>query len=215
MPDPSHLIDLDKAVERVITAMRDNERIGVFGDFDVDGATSSAIVRRYLRLLGVDSELYIPDRYKEGYGPNVGAMETLAERGVQCLLTLDCGVASHAPLARAAELGMDVVVLDHHLAPAQLPVAHAVVNPNRVDETSEIGHIAACGLSFLFVVALNRRLRQENWFTDHEEPDLLKLLDMVALGTVADVVPLRGSTEHLWLRALSKWQNGIIQVSQR
>ena len=92
MPDPSHLIDLDKAVERVITAMRDNERIGVFGDFDVDGATSSAIVRRYLRWLGVDSELYIPDRYKEGYGPNVGAMETLAERGVQCLLTLWCGV---------------------------------------------------------------------------------------------------------------------------
>lgn len=210
MPDPSHLIDLDKAVERVITAMRDNERIGVFGDFDVDGATSSAIVRRYLRWLGVDSELYIPDRYKEGYGPNVGAMETLAERGVQCLLTLDCGVASHEPLARAAELGMDVVVLDHHLAPAELPVAHAVVNPNRVDETSEIGHIAACGLSFLFVVALNRRLRQENWFADHEEPDLLKLLDMVALGTVADVVPLKGINRAFVAQGLIKmaeWHN--------
>lgn len=210
LPDPSHLLDLDRAVERLITALRDGEKIGVFGDFDVDGATSSAIFRRYLRWIGVETDLYIPDRYREGYGPNIGAMDTLAKRGVRCLVTLDCGVAAHAPLARAAELGIDVVVLDHHLAPKILPQAHAIVNPNRLDETSDIGHIAACGLTFLFIVALNRRLRQENWFVDQPEPDLLRLLDMVALGTVADVVPLRGINRAFVSRGLIKmaeWQN--------
>ena len=210
MPDPSHLIDLDKAVERLIQAIENGEKIGIFGDFDVDGATSSAILRRYLRELGVESVLYIPDRYSEGYGPNAGAMERLAERGVTCLFTLDCGVSSHAALARAAELGLEVCVLDHHLGPQELPTAHAIVNPNRIDESSELKHLAACGLTFLFVVALNRRLRQSGYFGNREQPDLTQLLDLVALGTVADVVPLTGLNRAFVTQGLSKmrgWHN--------
>jgi len=193
LPDPSHLLDMDRAAGRLAAAIAANEAVAVFGDYDVDGATSAALLLRFFRALGRPLRVYIPDRIAEGYGPNAAAMETLAREGIKVVVTVDCGITAYDPLRRATELGLDVIVVDHHAADARLPSAYAVVNPNRMDETSPHRQLAAVGVAFLLLVALNRRLRVEGFYgAGCAEPNLLGLLDLVALGTVADVVPLTG-----------------------
>ena len=165
MPDPMRLKDMDKAVARFVSAIQNSEKIAVFGDYDVDGATSSALLLRFARALGAELRLYIPDRISEGYGPNEEAMRTLASEGIRLVICVDCGVTAHAPLAAAKALRLDVIVLDHHTAEPQLPPAVAVVNPNRLDESlsEELGALAAVGVTFLFVVAANRALREADF----------------------------------------------------
>ncbi|MGJ3261832.1 MAG: single-stranded-DNA-specific exonuclease RecJ [Salinarimonas sp.] len=191
MPDPSTLVDMDAAAERLARAVLRRERVAIFGDYDVDGACSAALVARFLGGLGVTTEIHIPDRITEGYGPNVGAIRALAEAGATLLVAVDCGTASHEPFAEAARLRMDVVVLDHHQAPEALPAVAALVNPNRQDDLSGLGHLCAAGVVVLALVALTRRLRAEPAIAAHL-PDLMGELDLVALATVADVVPLVG-----------------------
>ena len=193
MPDPLTLSGMAEAAARLADAVMRGEQVAIFGDYDVDGATSSALLTLYLRQCGLDPFIHIPDRIFEGYGPNSEAIRRLAGQGATLLVTVDCGTTSLAPLAEARSLGMDSVVLDHHQADETLPTAVAVVNPNRLDDLSGLGHLAAVGVTFLTLVALNRELRRRGfWSGSRAEPDLLALLDLVALGTVADVVPLRG-----------------------
>lgn len=193
MPDPLVLTGMAEAAGRIADAITRGETVAIFGDYDVDGATSSALLARYLRHCGLTPLIHIPDRLFEGYGPNVEAIRALAERGATLLVTVDCGTTSIEPLAEAFRLGMDCVVIDHHQCNPELPVALAIVNPNRPDDLSGLGSLAAVGLVFMTVVAVNRELRRRGFWTDHRrEPDLLASLDLVALGTVADVVPLKG-----------------------
>jgi single-stranded-DNA-specific exonuclease len=192
MPDPSHLKDMDIGVERVVKAIQASETIAVFGDYDVDGATATALLRRYFRDIGVTLRVYIPQRIEEGYGPTIPAMQQLAKEGTTTLLMVDCGTTAFAPLEAAAQLGIDVIILDHHMSQASLPLATALINPNRIDENSPLTNLCAAGLAFVFLVALQRRLRQEGWFTSRPEPELLQYLDLVALGTVCDVMTLTG-----------------------
>jgi single-stranded-DNA-specific exonuclease len=192
MPDPHVVTAMPEAAERIADAIVSRESISIFGDYDVDGATASALLGRFLRAAGIEAGIYIPDRLFEGYGPNVEAIGTLAGRGTKLLITVDCGTTSMEPVAEARRLGLDVVVIDHHQADQQLPAA-IVVNPNRLDDLSKLGHLAAVGLVFLVIVAVNRALRVRGFWSElRPEPDLLGLLDLVALGTVADVVPLKG-----------------------
>jgi single-stranded-DNA-specific exonuclease len=192
MPDPHTVTAMEQAAQRIADAMLRGEQVAIFGDYDVDGATASALLARFMRLSGSDPIVHIPDRIFEGYGPNVDAIRALAERRAKLLITVDCGTASIEPLAEARRLGLDVIVLDHHQADERLPDA-IVVNPNRLDDLSGLGHLAAVGLVFLAVVAVNRVLRSRGFWTQtRPEPDLLGWLDIVALGTVADVVPLKG-----------------------
>ena len=193
MPDPHVLTAMPEAAARIADAVQRGETIAIFGDYDVDGATSSALLARFLRHAGIEPLIHIPDRLFEGYGPNVEAVRALAARGATLLVTVDCGTTSIEPLAQARTLGVDVVVVDHHQADEELPPAVAIVNPNRRDDLSGLGHLAAVGLTFMTVVAVNRLLRSRGfWTTNRPEPDLLTFLDDVALGTVADVVPLTG-----------------------
>jgi single-stranded-DNA-specific exonuclease len=192
LPDPFTLTGMREAAARLADAVTRGERIAIFGDYDVDGATASALLIRYLRGCGLDPIVHIPDRIFEGYGPNVDAIRSFAERGVKLLVTVDCGTTSIETLEEASKLGMEDVVIDHHQADEKLPRA-IVVNPNRIDDLSGLGHLAAVGLVFVTLVALSRELRQRNFWTDsRREPDLLSSLDLVALGTIADVVPLKG-----------------------
>ena len=193
MPDPHVLTAMPEAAARIADAVQRGETIAIFGDYDVDGATSSALLARFLRQAGNEPMIHIPDRLFEGYGPNVEAVRALAARGATLLVTVDCGTTSIEPLAQAHALGVDVVVVDHHQADEALPPAVAIVNPNRRDDLSGLGHLAAVGLTFMTVVAVNRLLRARGfWTASRPEPDLLSFLDDVALGTVADVVPLVG-----------------------
>ncbi|MGZ5924776.1 MAG: single-stranded-DNA-specific exonuclease RecJ, partial [Rhizomicrobium sp.] len=193
MPDPNTLTGMGAAAARLADAVTRGEKVAIFGDYDVDGATSSALLASYLQVCGLTPLIHIPDRIFEGYGPNVDAIRSLAERGATLLVTVDCGTGSFEPLAEAKKLGLDVVVIDHHQADAQLPEVTALVNPNRLDDLSKLGYLAAVGLVFMTLVALNRELRRRGFWSDtRPEPDLLDYLHLVALGTVADVVPLRG-----------------------
>ncbi len=198
LPDPSHLKDMDTAIARVVAAIRGGEKICVWGDYDVDGATSSALLLRFGRAVRADIRAYIPDRLKEGYGPNAPALLRLAAEGVTVVITVDCGITAFEPLAAAQGAGLDVIVIDHHVAEAGLPAAHAVVDPNRLDETSPHKQLAAVGLTFLLVVGVNRALRAGGYYGDAvAEPDLRHWLDLVALGTICDVVPLTGINRAL------------------
>ncbi|MGA2565389.1 MAG: single-stranded-DNA-specific exonuclease RecJ [Pseudolabrys sp.] len=193
MPDPHMLTDMEAATARLAHAVIHGESVAIFGDYDVDGATAAALLARYLRHCGLDPIVHIPDRIFEGYGPNVDAIRAFAERSVKLLVTVDCGITSHVTLVEARKLGLDVVILDHHQADEELPPAVAIVDPNRADDLSGLGHLAAVGLVFITMVALTRELRRRNFWTGARgEPDLLSLLHLVALGTVADVVPLKG-----------------------
>lgn len=198
LPDPSRFRDMDAAAERLAHAIVKDERVAVFGDYDVDGATSTALLSRFFTAVGRDLRVYIPDRLKEGYGPNAPALRRLAQEGVKVVITVDCGTLAFAPLQAAADIGLEVIVADHHLAEPELPRAIAVVNPNRLDEAPGFGQLAAVGVTFLLVVAINRRLRAMGYYTpDRPEPNLLGWLDLVALGTVCDVVPLTGLNRAL------------------
>jgi single-stranded-DNA-specific exonuclease len=194
LKDPSHLLDMDKAVDRLLKAIQENESIVIFGDYDVDGATSSAVLYRFLRSIGVKTDIYIPDRLEEGYGPNAASLLKFKEKGAHLVITLDCGTVAFEALSSAQKIGLDVIVIDHHSAEDHLPPSLAVINPNRLDEQSPYTYLAAVGLTYLFVIALNRAIRKSGWYQDQErsEPDLLNFLDLVALGTVCDVVPLKG-----------------------
>ena len=193
MPDPDKLVDMRAAAARLADAIIGGETVAIFGDYDVDGATSAAVLGRYLRHCGLRPVVHIPDRLFEGYGPNAEAIRALATQGATLLVTVDCGTTSHEPLAEARKLALDVIVIDHHQADERLPAALAVVNPNRLDDVSALGHLAAVGLVFMTVVAVSRELRARGfWNSQRPEPDLLGFLDLVALGTVADVVPLKG-----------------------
>lgn len=194
MPDPSIFRDMDKAALRLADAVEAGEPVTVFGDYDVDGATSAALLIRLLRALGLVPGYYIPDRLMEGYGPSGEALVRIAESGTRLIVTVDCGAQAFEALAVARSAGADVIVVDHHKCAAELPVAHAIVNPNRLDEDEGAahGHLAAVGVAFLLGAALIRELRRRGRFADRPEPKLIDLLDLVALGTVADVAALRG-----------------------
>ena len=204
LPDPSHLLDMDKAVARIVGAINGGEKIGVFADYDVDGACSASLLVRFFAALGRDLLVYVPDRIAEGYGPNTPALLKLKEQGVSLVLTVDCGTTAFSPLKDAADAGLDVVVIDHHVAEPMLPDAVAVVNPNRLDETSPVGQLCAAGMVFMLIIAVNRALRDAFWYGEgHGEPDLMKMLDLVALATVADVVPLTGVNRALVRQGLA------------
>lgn len=195
LPDPSSFRDMDAAAERIAQAVLTGETVTIYGDYDVDGATSAALLIRLLRMLGRDARYYIPDRLLEGYGPSGEALVRLAEEGSSLIVTVDCGAMAFDALAQAHAAGVDVIVVDHHKCAAELPLAAALVNPNRLDESEQgaaHGHLAAVGVAFLLAVAVVRTLRARGYFDGRSEPDLLSLLDLVALGTVADVAQLQG-----------------------
>ena len=195
LPDPSIFQDMDKAAARLADAVIADEAITVYGDYDVDGATSAALMIRLLRALGRHADHYIPDRLLEGYGPSGEALVRIAEGGASLIVTVDCGAMAHEALAMAADVGVDVIVVDHHKCSADLPRTLALVNPNRLDESAEaatFGHLAAVGVAFLLAIATVRELRGRGFFAGRAEPDLFALLDLVALGTVADVAALHG-----------------------
>jgi len=205
LPDPSEFRDMDAAAERLAQAVLSNETITIYGDYDVDGATSAALLVRLLRMLGHDGRYYIPDRLLEGYGPSGEALVRIAEEGSSLIVTVDCGAMAHEALGMAHEAGVDVIVVDHHKCSAELPRAAALVNPNRLDESdvgAAHGHLAAVGVAFLLAVATVRALRQRDYFADRTEPDLFALLDLVALGTVADVAALNGLNRALVAQGL-------------
>lgn len=196
LPDPSTFRDMDTAAERLAHSVMTGERVTIYGDYDVDGATSAALLVELLRQLGLDAGYYIPDRLLEGYGPSGEALVRLGETGSTLVVTVDCGAMAHEALGMARDAGVDVIVVDHHKCSPDLPPATALVNPNRLDESdlgAAHGHLAAVGVAFLLGVALVRTLRGRGWFGEHRrEPDLMGLLDLVALGTVADVAALHG-----------------------
>ncbi len=203
MPDPFTLRDMEAATARLARAVQRRERVAIFGDYDVDGAASAALLSEYLESCGCPTLVHIPDRVAEGYGPNSEAMAAFAAKGASLVVTVDCGAVSHEPIAEARRLGLDVIVFDHHQAPEKLPDALAVVDPNRQDDLSGLGHLCAAGVVYMGLVALNRALREAGFFHGRAAPDLLAALDLVALATVADVVPLVGLNRALVLRGLA------------
>ncbi|QND64271.1 single-stranded-DNA-specific exonuclease RecJ [Mesorhizobium loti] len=200
LPDPASLTDMDRAAARIAAAVMAREKVAIFGDYDVDGAASSALLKRFLTHFSVPSEIYIPDRIFEGYGPNPDAMRELVSRGATLIVTVDCGTNSAVSIDAANEAGADVVVLDHHQVGGALPAAIAVVNPNRDDDLSGQGHLCAAGVVFLALVQTAKILRAR--MPDAAPPDLLSLLDIVALATVCDVVPLTGVNRAFVVKGL-------------
>jgi single-stranded-DNA-specific exonuclease len=203
MPDPNVLRDMDRAAARLADAIEKRQKVAIFGDYDVDGACSSALLKIFLAHHGVASRVYIPDRIFEGYGPNPTAIETLVKEGADLIVTVDCGTTSFEPLAVAKRLKRDVVVLDHHQADAQLPDVAALVNPNRQDDLSGLGYLCAAGVVFMTLVAVARELRRRGHYAERPEPQLMGTLDLVALATVADVVPLQNLNRAFVTRGLA------------
>src|SRR3954453_21484374 len=197
LPDPSCFQDMDKGAKRLADAIQKGETVAIFGDYDVDGATSAAVLVILLRRLGAEPIVYIPDRLMEGYGPSGKALVELKGRGASVAVCVDCGAQAFEALDEAAAAGLDVVVVDHHQCATLLPLAHALINPNRLDESEDgaaHGHLAAVGMAFLLGVALIRELRSRGFFEALAEPKIIDLLDLVALGTVADVARLKTLT---------------------
>ena len=205
MPDPSTLAGMDDLAERLVRAITDVEPVALFGDYDVDGACSTALMARYLRHFGLKPQVHIPDRIFEGYGPNTTAIDKLVDGGAKLLITLDCGTTSDGPIAHARGRGLDVLVIDHHLSDAELPPATALVNPNRPDDISGLGYLCAAGVTFMVLVAANRLLRQRG---ETGLPDLMSMIDLVALATVCDVVPLKGLNRAFVARGLEVARTG-------
>lgn len=224
MPDPSIFNDMDRAASRLADAVEAKENVAIFGDYDVDGATSAAVLILLLRDLGLEARPYIPDRLMEGYGPSGEALVRLKQEGSSLIVTVDCGAQAFEALQMARDADAEVIVVDHHKCSPELPVAHALVNPNRLDEPAESaahGHLAAVGMAWLLGAALLRNLRARNFFADRAEPKLLDLLDIVALGTVADVAQLRGLNRAFvaqGLKVMAKRRNvglnALIQASR-
>ena len=192
LPNPLRLKDMENAIERTYQSIKKKELIGVFGDYDVDGATSTALLSRYFLSINQKIQTYIPDRKREGYGPSVEGFNSLIKLGTKIIFTVDCGTLSFKPVKIAQNQNIDVIVLDHHQSDLKLPNACAIVNPNRYDDTSKLNYLCAAGVCFMFLVALNTKLRNANWFEKEkiDEPNILNFLDLVSLGTVCDVVPL-------------------------
>ena len=210
LPDPRLMKDMEKAAARFLEAVSARARIAVFADYDVDGGSSAALIIVWLRQMGLQATLYVPDRIDEGYGPNDAAMSALA-RDHDLIICVDCGTLSHGPIAAA--VGADVIVLDHHLGGETLPDAHAIVNPNRQDETGDLGYLCAAGVVFLMLVEAGRQLREAG----QKGPDLMAMLDLVALATVADVAPLIGANRALVVQGLKvmarRARAGIVALS--
>ena len=192
MPNPLTLKDMENAIERTYQGIKKRELIGIFGDYDVDGATSTALLARYFLSINQKIQTYIPDRKREGYGPSVEGFNNLIKLGTKIIFTVDCGTLSFEPVKIAQSQNIDVIVLDHHQSDLKLPNACAIVNPNRYDDTSKLNYLCAAGVCFIFLAALNKKLRDRNWFEEEKinEPNILNFLDLVSLGTVCDVVPL-------------------------
>jgi single-stranded-DNA-specific exonuclease len=194
LPNPNTLKDMEKTTDRTIKAINKNETIGIFGDYDVDGATSTAILGNYFKEINHPFEIYIPDRKAEGYGPSIKGFEHLIKKNSKLVFTVDCGTLSFGPIDYLSKKNVDVLVLDHHQSEIKLPNAHSIVNPNRFDDKSNLNNLCAAGVCFMFLISLNKKLREQNWFKNKSitEPNLLNYLDLVSLGTVCDVVPLTG-----------------------
>ena len=199
LPNPNTLTDMEKSTLRAFKAINNDEKIGIFGDYDVDGATSTALLGKYFSELNLKYEIYIPDRKKEGYGPTIKSFEELIKKGVKLIFTVDCGTLSFEAIDYAKKNKIDVIVLDHHQSEVTLPKAFSVVNPNRLDDKSNLQYLCAAGVTFMFLVSINRELRLKDWFVNSEinEPNLINYLDLVSLGTVCDVVPLVGLNRAL------------------
>ncbi|WP_411818135.1 single-stranded-DNA-specific exonuclease RecJ [Hyphococcus sp. DH-69] len=203
LPDPLVLKDMDRAAERLCAAVNNGETIGIFGDYDVDGTTAASILKLYFDEIGAASQVYLPDRITEGYGPSVQAFKQLAADGADLIVTVDCGATAHEPIEEAAADNIDIVVFDHHLMNGPPPEgATAVVNPNRPDDISGLGNLSAAGVAFMAVVALNRALRESGYFNERTEPRLLRFLDLTALGLVCDVMEIKGLTRVLVAQGL-------------
>ena len=194
LPNPNTLMDMEKATLRTSNSINKKEKVGIFGDYDVDGATSTALLGKYFTELKIPYEIYIPDRKKEGYGPSIKSFKELINKGVKIIFTVDCGTLSFDAIEFAKENNTDVIVLDHHQSEIKLPKAFSIINPNRFDDESNLQYLCAAGVTFMFLVSINRKLRLDNWFIKNKinEPNLIKYLDLVSLGTVCDVVPLIG-----------------------
>lgn len=209
MPDPFVLKDMDRAAARLARAVTGGERVGLFGDYDVDGTTSAAIFKLYFDALGAPLDVYLPDRMAEGYGPSIEAFRALKAEGAGVIVTVDCGASAHEPVEAAAAEGLDIVIIDHHLMDGPPPKgAAAAVNPNRLDDESGLVNLSAAGLAFMALVALNRALREEGYFRDRQEPDLLSLLDLAALGLVCDVMQITGLTRVMVAQGLKVMGRG-------
>ncbi len=217
LPSPFEMTDMEPAVHRLIQALRQGEKIGVWGDYDVDGTTGAAVLVTFLRELGAEPVYYVPHRIEEGYGLNVEGLRRLKERGVDLLVTVDCGIANAAEVAAAGALGLDVIVVDHHQPPEELPQAIAVINPHRRDCSFPDKGLCAAGLAFYLVIGLRARLRDDGWFP-RAVPDIRRYLDIVTLGTIADMVPLRGVNRTLLRRGLAELgasqRPGIVALKQ-
>ena len=194
LPNPNNLVDMEKSIQRFFKAIENNEKIGIFGDYDVDGATSTALLGNFFSEINLDYKIYIPDRKKEGYGPSIKSFKELIDNKVKLIFTVDCGTLSFEAINYAKKSNVDVIVLDHHQSEIKLPSAFSIINPNRLDDKSNLKYLCAAGVSFMFLVAMNRLLRSNNWYEKNrvKEPNLINYLDLVSLGTVCDVVPLTG-----------------------
>ena len=194
IPNPKILRDMEKTTSRIIKSIKENKKIGIFGDYDVDGATSTALLGKYLNILKQSYEIYIPDRKSEGYGPSIAGFKKLIEKKVNLIITVDCGTLSFEAIEFANSKNIDVIVLDHHQSEITLPKAFSIINPNRIDDNSDLNYLCAAGVCFMTLVSINSQLRKSNWFVlnNLKEPDLLNYLDLVSLGTICDVVPLVG-----------------------
>lgn len=217
LPSPFEMVDMEPAVGRLVRALRDREQIGVWGDYDVDGTTGASVLVTFLREIGAEPIYYVPHRIEEGYGLNVEGLRRLKERGVNLLVTVDCGIANAAEVAAARAIALDVIVVDHHQPPDELPQAVAVINPHRHDCPFPDKGLCAAGLAFYLVIGLRAKLRQEGWF-GRELPDIRGYLDIVTLGTIADMVPLTGVNRTLLRRGLTELgastRPGVVALKQ-
>ena len=192
LPDPNIFIDMDKTVKRIANEIENKNPIGIFGDYDVDGATSAALLKIFLQYFGIEVHIHIPDRFLEGYGPNISALNSLVSKGSNLIITVDCGINSHEPLKELNKTDIDCIIIDHHTPNDDLPPAFSIVNPKRKENGIEYHYLSAVGVTFIMIVGLTRELRQRGIFEKIKEPNLFRFLDLVALGTVCDVVPLKG-----------------------
>ncbi len=194
IPNPNTLKDMEKTTLRFLKAINENQRIGIFGDYDVDGASSTAIIGNYLKIIKQNFDIYIPDRRSEGYGPSIKSFQNLIDKKVNLIITVDCGTMSFDAIDFANKNNVDVIVLDHHQSEINLPKAHSIINPNRFDDESKLNYLCAAGVCFMTLISINSALRKQGWFLKNKikEPNLLNFLDLVSLGTICDVVPLIG-----------------------
>jgi single-stranded-DNA-specific exonuclease len=218
LPSPFVMADMEQAVQRIVAAIKNREQIAIWGDYDVDGTTGAAVLVSFLREIGAEPIYYVPHRIEEGYGLNAEGLRSLRERGVDLVVTVDCGISNAPEVAAAVGMGLSMVVVDHHQPPEELPPAHAVINPHRKDCAFPEKGLCAAGLAFYLVIGLRARLRDDGWFTGRAEPDVRRYLDIVTLGTIADMVPLRGVNRTLVRRGLvelsASTRPGVVALKQ-